>query len=53
VERFTAAMSGLFSSTALQSAEKTRVSYQGIALQLAEKAGAALAFGWRSGLPLR
>jgi hypothetical protein len=28
-------------------------SYQGIALQLAEKVGFALVFGWRSGLPLR
>jgi len=32
--------------------EKVRFD-QGIALQLAEKTGAALAFGWRSGLPLR
>jgi hypothetical protein len=35
-----------------QAAEKL-VSYQGIALQLAEKTGVALDFGWRSGSPLR
>ena len=29
------------------------VSYQGVALQLAEKVGVALDFGWRSGSPLR
>jgi hypothetical protein len=37
-QRFTAAITGLFSATALQ---------------IAEKLDFALAFGWRSGLPLR
>jgi len=36
-----------------QAAEKFSASYQGIALQLAEKLDVALDFGWRSGLPLR